>query len=966
MMRLNMPTFIVIISVSIGVITFSVSAFGQCAEYDYYWVAGAGDWSTPDNWRHEKWNPDLQECVLVPGVPTDGNYVHIGAGEPYVSVPGVTCYELDIDSCLNIVTGGSLSCRSANIGSFGAGIIKQTGGTNSVGYFDMGRYLSSSGTYELSDGILSAAMFEVVGCEGTGLFRQTGGTNIIFASLCLGQYPTGSGTYYLSDGDLSANNESIGYRGSGAFVQNGGTNTIESTLNVGGRYELLGGTLNVQVNVDVDGFFVVNGGVINGGGPNAAIGVVSGGSLTGPGTFNIIVVYESDRFDGPGFYYGSVGIVFERNCLTKGGAYNVKQLTPADFAGGNVPNLLESSVFDVSFDGSFCGEFTITIPYDRSEVYALGVDEMSLVILHETGPGTYENLDDIMVHAEYPAVSAKAHTFGKFAVAYVPPVILLHGWRPALTPSGQVATWELLKTKLEAAGIPYYEFNYLPANGNPVEYAHRLQRFMDDIIADSNYAGKFDIICHSMGAMVSRYYMENLGGADKVRLWIGIAPVNQGAAITDNILLQALRFIIPRILRSFFPDFNLMDPAISHMQTDSDTIRKLNDNGISPNVVHKVIVGWNGANRKSFGGLYGETYAKKTEPTGHHHYWTNQGDGVVAIEQSRLPGNFGIDCVNDVNHNSILFSPTVFTRVIAYLNDPCEASLGNWPPQPDPCADIYVGAKDNQGNLPGGIQQSIPLLVDSSVQKATIIADWHGSDIDLQIISPSQQLLDPNAYPVVEYWKQDNAICYVIDSPTSGLWTARLIPVDIPPEGEPYSLAVFFASPLVLNLTTAEDTYNYPPGASATIVAQLTDANGSVTGATVTTKITKPDLSTEQLMLYDDATHGDTVPADGNYTNSYNLLTDGDYVVTAYATGTVGGNPFERIDIKTLYAALTLDFNYDDIVNFADFTYLAARWLDSNCSSLDRCGNTDLDMSGEVDIFDLRALADYWLEGTTP
>jgi len=489
-MRPNMPTFIVIISVSIGVITFSVSAFGQCAEYDYYWVAGAGDWSTPDNWRHEKWNPDLQECVLVPGVPTDGNYVHIGAGEPYVSVPGVTCYELDIDSCLNIVTGGSLSCRSANIGSFGAGIIKQTGGTNSVGYFDMGRYLSSSGTYELSDGILSAAMFEVVGCEGTGLFRQTGGTNIIFASLCLGQYPTGSGTYYLSDGDLSANNESIGYRGSGAFVQNGGTNTIESTLNVGGRYELLGGTLNVQVNVDVDGFFVVNGGVINGGGPNAAIGVVSGGSLTGPGTFNIIVVYESDRFDGPGFYYGSVGIVFERNCLTKGGAYNVKQLTPADFAGGNVPNLLKSSVFDVSFDGSFCGEFTITIPYARSEVYALDVKETSLVILHETGPGKCERLENVVVDELKHIVSAKARTFGKFAVA-VPTVAVV---------------------ELEALNdIPICD-----DNGNPIESIWRKEFDDSGTLVDSNPPEDHSVV----SSMTS--------GGFKMRARLAGWPINPG------------------------------------------------------------------------------------------------------------------------------------------------------------------------------------------------------------------------------------------------------------------------------------------------------------------------------------------------------------------------------------------------------------------------------------------------------
>ena len=80
MMRPNMPTFIVIISVSIGVITFSVSAFGQCAEYDYYWVAGTGDWSIPENWEHDVWDTKSGECVPKPGVPGAGDSANIDKG----------------------------------------------------------------------------------------------------------------------------------------------------------------------------------------------------------------------------------------------------------------------------------------------------------------------------------------------------------------------------------------------------------------------------------------------------------------------------------------------------------------------------------------------------------------------------------------------------------------------------------------------------------------------------------------------------------------------------------------------------------------------------------------------------------------------------------------------------------------------------------------------------------------------
>ncbi len=537
------------------------------------------------------------------------------------------------------------------------------------------------------------------------------------------------------------------------------------------------------------------------------------------------------------------------------------------------------------------------------------------------------------------------------------PVILVHGWRPALTDLGQVATWEILKSRLEAEGIPYYEFDYLPADGNPVAYAYDLKKFVDSINTDTKFTGKFDIVCHSMGAMVSRYYIENLGGADKTRLWIGIAPVNQGAAIADDILIRTLRFLVPSLLRKFFPDMTIDDPALEHMRTISDTVRKLNYDGIATNIIYKVIVGYNGTRRESFCGLSGRTWAKNLN---NPHYLTYQGDGAVAIEQSKLPGNFGIDCINDVNHSSILSSSEVLTRVIAYLKDPGTSSLNNTPP-PDPTDDL-VAATDNRGILPHGIQKQITFDVDSSVQKTTVISDWLGSDIDLQIITPSQQVLNSDEYPVIEYLKEDGVIYYLIDAPTPGTWTANLIPVDVPQKGEPYSFDVFYTSPLVLNLTTTEETYDYPAGASATIIAQLTDINGAVTGATVSAQILRPDLSTDEVVLYDDATHGDFVANDGNYTNFYSLLTDGDYVVSVYANGIIAGSLFERMDIKTLHANFNVDFNRDGIIDFIDFATLAKYWLEKDCGYPERCEGTDLDFNGSIDFIDLCMFADHWLE----
>lgn len=163
---------------------------------------------------------------------------------------------------------------------------------------------------------------------------------------------------------------------------------------------------------------IANEGIINGATEHATLLVLgSRASLIGPGTFNIKVVYKSDEIYGT-YNHKSVDIMFDRNCLTKGGAYTVKQIAPADFAGGRVSNLLKSSVFDVNFDGEFCDEFEIAIPYDRAELESLHIHEENLIILHETGPGTYERLEGTIPRLGQGIATAKGHTFGKYAIAY--------------------------------------------------------------------------------------------------------------------------------------------------------------------------------------------------------------------------------------------------------------------------------------------------------------------------------------------------------------------------------------------------------------------------------------------------------------------------------------------------------------------------------------------------------------------
>jgi hypothetical protein len=57
------------------------------------------------------------------------------------------------------------------------------------------------------------------------------------------------------------------------------------------------------------------------------------------------------------------------------------------------------------------------------------------------------------------------------------------------------------------------------------------------------------------------------------------------------------------------------------------------------------------------------------------------------------------------------------------------------------------------------------------------------------------------------------------------------------------------------------------------------------------------------------------------------------------------------------------DFVCPDGVDFADYSFFAERWLNTNCASNNNCDGADLDLSGTVDIADLEILCDHWLKG---
>lgn len=87
-------------------------------------------------------------------------------------------------------------------------------------------------------------------------------------------------------------------------------------------------------------------------------------------------------------------------------------------------------------------------------------------------------------------------------------------------------------------GYCVYAFNYgqtidpsmFDAMGNIRKSAGQLSSFVNQVLSETG-ASKVDIVGWSQGGMMPRYYINDLGGAAKVNMLVGLAPSNYGTTV---------------------------------------------------------------------------------------------------------------------------------------------------------------------------------------------------------------------------------------------------------------------------------------------------------------------------------------------------------------------------------------------------------------------------------------------------
>ncbi len=180
-------------------------------------------------------------------------------------------------------------------------------------------------------------------------------------------------------------------------------------------------------------------------------------------------------------------------------------------------------------------------------------------------------------HVSSSASPPGANDFScKPSAAHPRPVILVHGTFADMSDS-----WQALSPLLYNHGYCVFALNYgsyagagalgIYATANIAKSAEELSSFVNRVLASTG-ASQVDIVGHSQGGMMPRYYLKYLGGAAKVHTLVGLAPSNHGTTLLG---LATLAGYFPGAIAFL----GVLCPACEQQTAGSSFITNLNAGG---------------------------------------------------------------------------------------------------------------------------------------------------------------------------------------------------------------------------------------------------------------------------------------------------------------------------------------------------------------------------------------------------
>ncbi|MGB0098190.1 MAG: alpha/beta fold hydrolase [Solirubrobacteraceae bacterium] len=179
------------------------------------------------------------------------------------------------------------------------------------------------------------------------------------------------------------------------------------------------------------------------------------------------------------------------------------------------------------------------------------------------------------------------HWTCKPSAAHPYPAILVHGTFADMSDS-----WQALSPLLYNNGYCVFAFNYgsyfgsgllgIDGVGEIANSARQLASFVNRVLSATG-TRKVDLVGHSQGGMMPRYYLKFLGGWTKVDTLVGLAPSNHGTTLAGL-------FTLAGFFRGASTFVGAVCPACREQEIGSSFLTNLNSAGDTVPRVHYTVI----------------------------------------------------------------------------------------------------------------------------------------------------------------------------------------------------------------------------------------------------------------------------------------------------------------------------------------------------------------------------------------
>jgi len=471
------------------------------------------------------------------------------------------------------------------------------------------------------------------------------------------------------------------------------------------------------------------------------------------------------------------------------------------------------------------------------------------------------------------------------------PLVLVHGlnsnhrsWTNWIKPDGYLAEIGMPGYAVDDGQFGTRQMNTgdpgkpLDGTSSIAQNAQVLAEYVEAVRAGTG-AERVDLVGHSLGGLISRYYVQNLMPLVQVNGLEDVPAVNQLVmAGTPNAGTACGR--IPAALGLFAP---------ATMQITPEYLAQV----FNPAV--------NDRRGVPFFALAGDAVKDK-----------------VAIRCTELPTDRYVS-VNSVLHGVSVVPDQIaglhsdlnnkrdsFERIFALL----ARSPADYPIEMVDPTDAATGPLEQvQSTLVQGgtIQVNEPVTLTITLDQAedaSFILYAPGSEISMTIKTVAGAILTeetPKTNPNVTFERilDDSlplSLGYGVLGPRAGAWEIGLYAHSAPPGGGPFALVATLQTGL--RLSAAVEPGRVTPGQPVTLRAQIESADVPQAVAVQAELFAGPANTRETVILFDDGQHADGAAGDNVFAATWTPEVTGEFTVQVMATGTdAAGNPFERLSV---------------------------------------------------------------------